>query len=552
MADDFESMSPEYQRRYFEAVKKEAEDQLAKAEADAARPRSNVRQLRPRAVAGSQPVPLEPESTTDEWESWWLPEPVQAWVDACAAAYCVPKVMPIAAALCAASLLVQGKAKVRIHEAWEEELSLYWLVFAPTGMAKSAVLKAAMAPVRALQRSAEEEMLPVIRERANERARLEAQISRMRRATKAHRYSEGAQEHLQQLRELEHELAECEVPVPPKWLHTDANPTVIPRLMAHNLAAEGIARVAVCDAEGTFVSNLLGRHSGHLNVDPLLAAYTGDPIEMVRTAPNSTTLQEFRMASSHMVMCLMVQPHYLDKLRAHPELGDNGWMGRCLISKVNRDPMPEPFRRPAIPDEVSEGYADWLARLAAVEPGTVYDMPAECQVELERMHCVITEGIRLSDGAVGWSARSLGRICRIFALIHMVDGTVRTVRTVRESETGPGGRACRVLNLLYTTIYTHGIIRARSLEPARAALPTHARRALSWFRRCNRLTVTLRDLQRALTVSKEDALATCDLLCESGHLELADEKRRGNQTLTLTYNVVSTDPDCGRAEGDHS
>ncbi len=504
--------------------------------------RSNVRQLRPRAKGAAQPAPLEPDATTDEWESWWLPAPVQAWVDACAAAYCVPKVMPIAAALCAASLLVQGKAKVRIHEAWEEELSLYWLVFAPTGMAKSAVLKAAMAPVRALQRSAEEEMLPVIRERTNERARLEAQISRMRRAAKAHRYSEGAQEHLQQLRELEAELGECEVPVPPKWLHTDANPTVIPRLMAHNLAAEGIARVAVCDAEGTFVSNLLGRHSGHLNVDPLLAAYTGDPIEMVRTAPNSTTLQEFRMASSHMVMCLMVQPHYLDKLKAHPELGDNGWMGRCIISRVNRDPMPTPFERPAIPQELSEGYADWLASLASVKEGTVFDMPAECKGELERMHRVINESSLLSEGAVGWSTRTLGRICRIFALIELSEVTVRTVRL---SDPGPRGRACRVLNLLFDIIYTRGITRARSLEPARAPLPTLARRALRWLLTVKRLTVTLRDLQRGLTVSKEDALAVCDMLCETGHLELADEKRRSNQTLTLTYNVVSTDPDAG-------
>ncbi len=525
------------------------DDVLEWAEREAKRQdRSNVRQLRPRAVPTSGPVPLEPESPTDEWESWWLPEPVQAWVDACAAAYCVPRVMPIAAALCAASLVVQGKARVRIHEAWEEELSLYWLVFAPTGMAKSAVLKAAMAPIRALQRSAEEEMLPVIRERANERARLEAQISRMRRAAKAHRYSEGAQEHLQQLRELEAELAECEVPVSPEWLHTDANPTVIPRLMAHNLAAEGIARVAVCDAEGTFLANLLGRHTGHLNVDPLLAAYTGDPIEMVRTAPNSTALQKFRMASSHMVMCLMVQPHYWDKLRANPELGDNGWLGRCLVSRVARDPMPAPFERPAPPSEGAEGYADWIARLAAIEPGTVFDMPAECKGELERMHNSIAGDALLSDGATGWSARSLVRICRIFARVHLAEVTVRTVRL---SESGPGGRACRVLNLLYSIIYLRGITSARLAEPARHPLPRLARRALRWLLTVKRLTVTLRELQRGLTISKEDAIATCDLLCETGHLELADEKRRGNQTLTLTYTVVSTDPDCG-TQPDHS
>lgn len=541
MANDV--ISPEEMARVLASV--EAEEARVASKRAERESRSNVRQLRPRAGAPSAPVAIAPAAVTDDWESWWLPTPVRAWVDAAAAAFNVPKVMPIAAALCAASVVLHGKARVRIHDAWEEELSLYWLVFAPTGMAKSGVMKAAMAPIRAMNRSVEDEMLPVIAERTNERARLEAQIQRMRRATKAHKYTDGAQEHLQQLRELEHDLTELEVPVAPKWLNTDVNPTIIPRLMAHNLAAEGIARTAVCDAEGSFLANLLGRHSGNVNVDPLLAAYTGDPIEMTRTSPNSTALQEFRMPSTHMVMCLMVQPHYLDKLRAHPELGDNGWMGRCIISQVSRDPMPEPFERPAIPDELSEGYADWLAQLATVRDGTVFCMPPECKEELQRMHAQISEGIRLSEGAAGWSTRSLGRICRIIALIGLEGSTVRTVRLSEASGGRPVCEVLKILTYLYNTLYLKGIEAARSLEPARHPLPHHARRALRWLRQLNSLTVTLRALQRGLTISKDDAMAICDHLCETGHFELADEKRRHNQTLTLTYNVISTDPDCG-------
>lgn len=515
-----------------------------RAEGDRQALRSNVRPLRPGIAAVAPPSPIEPEAATDDLESWWLPAPVQAWVDAAAAAFCVPKVMPIAAALCAASVILQGKATVRINDGWEEDLSLYWLVFAPTGMAKSGVLKAAMAPVRTIQRSLEDEILPVAKERTNERARLEAQIGRMRRATKAHAYTEGSQEHLQQLRELEHQLGECEVPKAPKWLYTDANPTVIPRLMAHNLEAEGIARVAVCDAEGTFLANLLGRHSGHLNVDPLLAAYTGDPIEMVRTTPNSAALQEFRLASSHMVMCLMVQPHYLDKLRAHPELGANGWLGRCLMSRVAGSPQPTPFERPSLSESVVRGYSDWLAQLATIAPGTVYNMPAESLDELSSMHERIEANISLSERAVGWQKRSLGRICRIFALIDVAEVTVSTVRL---SETGPRGRVCRVLKILtylYNTLYLQGLTQAEANEPARHPLPALARRALRWSDSKKLRQWTLRQLQRAMTVSREDAIAVCDALCESGHIALADEKRRGNQTLTLTYTVLSTDPDC--------
>lgn len=525
----------------------EKDDILEWARKETRKHAEKVRPIRP-GIGITQPAPIEPEPTTDEWDSWWLPEPVQAWVDACSEAYCVPKVMPIAAALCAASVLLQGKAKVRIHDAWEEELSLYWLVFAPTGMAKSAVLRAAMAPVRAIQRSLEDEILPVAKERANERARLEAQIGRMRRATKAHAYTEGSQEHLQQLRELEHQLVECEVPKAPEWTYTDANPTVIPRLMAHNLEAEGIARVAVCDAEGTFLANLLGRHSGHLNVDPLLAAYSGDPLEMVRTAPNSAALQKFRLVSSHMVMCLMVQPHYLDKLRAHPELGDNGWLGRCLMSRVSGSTAPTPFERPAIPDSVTQGYADWLASMATVRADTVYQMPAESLDELRLMHERIEANSALSERATGWQKRSLGRICRIFAIIGMSEGHCQLSELSEHGGVArcvlPARRVLKILTYLYNTLYLQGLTRAEAVEPARRPLPSHARRALHWSDSKKLRQFTLRELQRALTVSREDALAVCDLLCESGHIALLEEKRRGNATLTVTYTVLSTDPDC--------
>lgn len=521
------------------------DETLAWAKREVQRGLSNVRALRPGGGAIQRPHPIDPDAATDELESWWLPDPVRVWVDAVAEAYCVPKVMPIAAALCAASLLVQGKARVRINAAWEEELSLYWLVFAPTGMAKSGVMKAALAPVRAIQAGLEEELRPVIIERTNERARLEAQISRMRRANKAHRYTEGAQEHMQQLRELEHELSECEVPVVPEWLHTDCNPTVIPRLMAHNQAAEGIARVAVCDAEGTFLANLLGRHSGHLNVDPLLAAYTGDPIEMVRTVQGSKDLQKWRMASSHMVMCLMVQPHYLDKLRGHPELGDNGWLGRCLMSRVAGTVATTPFERPALSQDVVRGYADWLAQMATVTAGTVYDMPSELLPELERMHDAI-EGISLlSQGAIGWSKRSLGRICRIFALIHLAEFHCRTVELSRPASEVLVREGIGKISYLYNTLYIRTLSQAQALEPTRHTLPALARRALRWCDSKKVRQCTLRDVQRALRVSKDDAVATCDLLCETGHLALVDEKKRSNQTLTLTYTVLSTDPDCG-------
>jgi hypothetical protein len=501
----------------------------------------DARILRPRFPRVGTPTPLEPERGTDEWESWWLPDPVREWVEAAAAAFNVPLVMPIMVALCARSVVLQGKAKVRINDGWEEELSLYWLVFAPTGMAKSAVMKAGMAPIRAMLKSIEDQLTPKIAENTSRRAHLEQQINRMRRKP-IPADKQAREDHREDLAILESELRKCVVPVVPQWVYTDANPTVIPRLMAHNLAAEGIARVAVCDAEGTFLANLMGRHSGHLNVDPLLSGYGGDPIEMVRTAPNSTALQHFRMPSAHMAMCVMVQPHYLDKLKAHPELGDNGWLGRCITSMVDRQREPSPFERPAIPDSVQAAYADWLTVGAETDSGYVYEMPKELRGELERMHAEIESATLTVGAAEGYSKRCLGRICRIFAVLHIGCPTVGTVGSNSPRPVRPAREGIEELNYLYNTLYLRALSHAQAIEPARTPLPTLCRRALTWLRQLDNPTVTLREIYRGLDIPKEDALAMCDALVESGHLMQAEQVTRNNRTLTVAYTVVSTDP----------
>jgi hypothetical protein len=493
------------------------------------------------------PTPIEPDYGTDEWESWWLPSPVREWVEAAAAAFNVPLVMPIAAALCAASVVLQGKAKVRIHDAWEEELSLYWIVFAPTVSDKSGVMRVAIEPIRAMRRGIESRLTAEIAERSLRKSYLEAQVQRMRRKP----MSQDKQERQNQwddIGALDKQMREIVVPKIPEWLVTDANPTVIPKLMAHNLAAEGIARVSVCDSEGTFLANLMGRHSGQLNVDPMLAGYSGEPINMVRTLHGSADLQRYDLPSAHMAMCMMVQPHYLDLIREHPTLGDNGWLGRCIMSHVAIDnAAAAPYRRPRIPDDVQSRYAEWLTRLAEVDQPTVYEMPVELQPELERMHCEIRTNTGTSEAAAGWSKRSLGRICRIFAILGIDPRTPELPKPVGGArESRHEGIDKKRLNYIYAALYLRQLTRAQAIEPARRTLTSLASRALAALRRLRRFRgseVTLAELNTALRSKRDDTLLCCDLLCQHGYLELLQEKRRHNNTLSVTYVVLSLGDD---------
>jgi hypothetical protein len=49
----------------------------------------------------------------------------------------------------------------------------------------------------------------------------------------------------------------------------------------------------------------------------------------------------------------------------------------------------------------------------------------------------------------------------------------------------------------------------------------------------------LRQACRALHCTRDDALGALDLLVEHGYLAMIDEKRRHNQTLSVTYAVLA-------------
>lgn len=489
-------------------------------------------------------APLAPEPEAIDWESWWLPEPVQRWVDAVATAYAVPRVMPIAAAMCAAATLTQGKVSVQLKPGWREPLSLFWLVFSPTAAMKSSVLSLARKPIEDIQDALARELAPDIRRASNEKNRLELQIQRMRRAVKAHAYTEGAQEHLSQLRELEHELGELVVPKAPRWIFDDINPALVLTKMARNLEAEDIARAGVLDAEGTFVANLLGRHSGHVDVAALLKGYTGEPVYKSRASRSSDVEVDTILPATFFSMCLLVQPHVLDHMRATPELADNGLMGRAIVSQAGGSPGLPPIDAPPVSDAVQGAYARWLATLHALPAGTVHDLSPHFAPGgiLRKLYAELDADLAKGQGAVGWTKRTLGRICRIMALSELSE-------SVRLSDGGAGVARTRgeiKIVYLYNTLYSRALTQQRALEPVTHPSLALAHRTLTWLRQSSGLTVgselNIRQLCRGLTLSKDRVLTVCDELVESGHLEQLAPTVRGNKTLTVTYRVASLDP----------
>jgi Protein of unknown function (DUF3987) len=320
---------------------------------------------------------------------------------------------------------------------------------------------------------------------------------------------------------------------------------MVPRKLKYSQDAEGIARMAVLDAEGTFLANLLGRHSGHVNVDPLLKGYNGEPIDMVRAVHGSKETQDIHLDAAHLTLLLLVQPHYLDAIRERPELGTNGLIGRCLTSHLAHSTDAIAWNAPAVPQDVQDGYGRWLATLAALEPGTVYAMPREVHPELAALHDRL-EADRISgNGAVGFTVRTLGRICRIIALTELVP-----LSPLSHCHSGSGGgvrtRVISKLTYLTNLLYTHPLYISRALEPTSDPLSRLRMRALSHLRQLKAVTVatvSLRGLCYSLHLKKNVALELCDSLVESGHLSQEAATVRQNKTLTVTYRILDTEPD---------
>lgn len=496
-------------------------------------------------VAAPDALEQEHEFTSPEMETWWLPEPVAAWVEACAVSYGIPKAMAVAAAMTAAAAVTQGRCTVQIRPGWTEPTSLYWLVFSPTGSRKSALLRAATAPIRALQNQLAEELGIVIEQRTRERARIDGLIRKQLNKQKAEdSWTESAQEARMLLNKLYRDLDSTPIPKIPRWLYDDINPTVVPRKLRHNQEADGVARLAVLDAEGTFLANLLGRHSGVTNVDPLLKGYGGEPIDMVRAVHGSADTADTHIDAAHISLCLLVQPHYLDELRRKPELISNGFLGRCLMTHLEHSVTATPYLAAEVPAEVQANYGRWLASLAALPSGTVYAMPDSVQGELAALHERLEHDRLEGKGATGWTVRTLGRICRLIALTELGGFTVEPVELSRGAE-GERARTRVISKLTYliSTVYTRGLDGARLVEPVTDPLARLSRRALEWLRRFDSAQIgaiiTLRDLTRGLRVPKDKALEVFDSLVSDGYLEQLPPVTRGNRTLTVSYKILA-------------
>jgi hypothetical protein len=511
-------------------------------------------------------APVAPSTVSDDLESHWLPAPVRDWVDAVASFAGVPKTMPIAAALCAAATVVQGRASVELAPGVVVPLTLWWCVLARTGGRKSTVMNMAIAPIVAMQESEKRRLLPDIAAAENEIARLDAQIQRMRRATKAHAYTEGAQEHLTQLRELEASRRDIRVPVPARWIYDNINPAMLPPVLQRSVESDdGIARMAIWGEEGTFLANVLGRDSGKPVSETLNQGYSGSALNLVRKLEGSKSYVDVTIDRIFISLCVFTQPHYREKLR-NQELSDNGFLGRLLISECWVGPIPKEGTVSPPSESVLKGYTDWLVQLAQIPVGTVYRLSDAQRARLSRLRDDADERVMAGEDGQGWMLRSAERIAKIVALCGLSDvsenrvptaltdvfndyGDIGQVSELSELSEHPahqtaGAREDIDLEYLIQSLYSRYLAAAQAQEPASVSTTRDGLRQFRHIRQISKVgdIVTSRQLSRVCSWRSDRAIAAAYELVEMGVLEVAEQPvARGRRTIKEVFRVVRLD-----------
>jgi len=217
----------------------------------------------PASEAPAAPLPPFPADA--------LPSPIADWAKATATATQTPVDLSAGMALSALSTAALSAATVRCAPGWEEELAFWAVCVLPSGERKSAVLRAALEPVRGVEQDRLEAARPTVARQRAEREGLEA-----RRKALTRKVGEGKADPAE-LGEVAERLDELGEPVLPRLLADDATPEALAGLLARH------GSMGILAAESALLDNLAGRYAeGRANLHLACQAYSGEPTRIDR------------------------------------------------------------------------------------------------------------------------------------------------------------------------------------------------------------------------------------------------------------------------------
>ena len=303
-----------------------------------------------------------------------------------------------------------------------EPANLWLLPALAPGNRKSAVERAAAAPLRDWERDQAVEMATDIAAAASDLKVAEARAKELR--TQAAKATSDVEVRDLARRAAEIERAAPQVPTPPQLWTSDATPENLGML----LETHG-ERMAWLSAEGGFFEIVGGRYSkGVPNLDLMLKAHAGDPERVDRIGRPPVYLHE-----PLLTIAMSPQPELLRGLMAKPGFRGRGLLGRFLYFLP---PSPLGYRTlngPPVPKAVRAAYHDRLRTILAWPAATddkgerqlhTVQLSHQARVEHEDFAKDVETLMRPGadfEHATDWAGKAPGAAARVAAVLHAAE-----------------------------------------------------------------------------------------------------------------------------------
>ena len=349
---------------------------------------------------GARPLrPRLPEFPVDV-----LPTPLSRFVRDLAEETQTPVDLAAGAVLAVCSTATLG-IQVKVQEGWHEELALYVLVSLPSGERKSAVLRQADAPLRAIETERRVATAPGILRAKSEKDLLTAQREKVKRAKNTT---------AEELYDLDQQLAALVVPTEPVMLADDITPEVLATLINEQ------GGVGIISGESAILDNLAGRYSdGKANLHVVLKAYSGEPARVHRRD------RVEHLDHPLLAIGITTQPHVLAEIVGNERMRDQGLLARHIILSPTSSLGNRRLDAATMPALVRGEYHATIRKLWLTPKASVLRFSPEARTTFrafERSHeaRLILDAGDLSPIA-DWAGRHPGRVVRIAGLLHLAE-----------------------------------------------------------------------------------------------------------------------------------
>lgn len=432
----------------------------------------------------------------------YLPLGLQKYVIAVSENTATAVDMPAIAALALIAAAVQGKFCIEGKPDYQEQLNLFFLIIAKSGERKGSIIKTMTKAIYKYEAEENKRRKPIIAED-------EAQLNRWRAQIEKYEKKDQREE-AENLRRRCFELEQSRIR-PLRLIADDATPEALTSLMAAN---NGI--ITVISTEGGLFDIFNGKYNSNVvSIDPVLKAYTGDPIRVDRKGREAESID-----NPALTLLLSAQESVLEGMLTNEAFRGRGLTGRFLYSTPESMMGHRPFDTPKIKNSLTEAYEQILLDLFSL-PYPDSNMP---QIKLNsdalavyRRFSEKIESRLLTDLAdmSDWGGKCAGAALRIAGLLHCVENRTSPHKTPVSEQTMKNATKITTYFLKHAQ-YAYSVMGAdKTYHEAKyilRRLETQSERELT--------KSSLLHLCRCKSFKKaDDMLPALDLLVEYGYLK---------------------------------